>query len=63
MLKNFLFKFLENNEEFIVEAVDLNTAKEILELEGFDLEKIKFLYKVNDYEKETSGLDIYWYLS
>lgn len=59
MLKNYLFRETRTGEEFICQAADLKTAKEILELEGFDLLHIGFVYEMTDYEAENSGLDVY----
>ena len=59
MLKNYLFRETRTGEEFICQAPDYKTAKEILELEGFDLLHIGFVYEMTDYEAENSGLDVY----
>jgi hypothetical protein len=59
MLKNYLFIDEISGEEFICQAADLKTAEEILELEGFDLLHIGFVYELTDYEAENSGLDVY----
>ena len=59
MLKNYLFFDEISGEEFICQAADLQTAEEILELEGFNLLSIDFVYELTDYEAENSGLDVY----
>lgn len=59
MFKNYLFIDEISGEEFICQAYDLQTAEEILELEGFDLFYIGFVYELTDYEAEMSGLDVY----
>ena len=59
MLKNYLFIDENSGEEFICQAADLQTAEEILELEGFDLFYISYICTMNGYEVETSGLDVY----
>lgn len=59
MLKNYLFIDEISGEEFICQAADLQTAEEILELEGFDLFHVDFVYELTDYEAENSGLDVY----
>ena len=59
MLENFLFKDEITGEEFICQAADLQTAEEILELEGFDLFEIHFICRLTWYEAENSGLDVY----
>lgn len=59
MLENFLFKDEITGEEFICLAADLQTAEEILELEGFDLLEIHFICRLTYYEAEMSGLDVY----
>lgn len=59
MLENFLFKDEATGEEFICQAADLQTAEEILELEGFDLLEIYFVCRLTDAEAEMSGLDVY----
>ena len=59
MLENFLFKDEITGEEFICQAADLQTAEEILELEGFDLFYISYICTMNGYEVEMSGLDVY----
>jgi hypothetical protein len=59
MLKNYLFFNEISGEEFICQAADLQTAEEILELEGFNLLSIDFVYELTDYEAENSGLDVY----
>lgn len=59
MLKNYLFVDEISGEEFICQAADLQTAKEILELEGFDLLHISYVCTMTDYEAEMSGLDVY----
>ena len=43
--------------DFICQAKDLYTAKEILE--GFDLLHINPICELIDYEAENSGLDVY----
>lgn len=57
MFKNYLFVDKISGEEFICQAKDLYTAKEILE--GFDLLHINFICELTDYEAENSGLDVY----
>ena len=57
MFKNYLFIDKISGEEFICQAEDLHTAKEILE--GFDLLHINFICELTDYEAENSGLDVY----
>ena len=59
MLKNYLFIDENSSEELICQAVDLQTAKEILELEGFDLLHINCICTLTDYEAEMLGLDVY----
>ena len=59
MLKNFLFIDESTGENFICQADDLETAEEILELEGFDLITVFFQCQLSDYEAELSGLDVY----
>lgn len=59
MLKNYLFIDEISGEEFICQAADLETAEEILELEGFNLYEINYLHRMTDYEAEMSGLDVY----
>ena len=59
MSKNYLFIDEISGEEFICQAADLKTAKEILEFEGFDLSHVDFVYEMTDYEAENSGLDVY----
>ena len=57
MFKNYLFIDKISGEEFICQAKDLYTAKEILE--GFDLLYINLICELTDYEAENSGLDVY----
>ena len=59
MSKNYLFIDEISGEEFICQAADLKTAEEILELEGFDLLRVDFVYEMTYYEAEISGLDVY----
>ena len=59
MSKNYLFIDEISGEEFICQAADLKTAEKILELEGFDLLHVDFVYEMTDYEAENSGLDVY----
>lgn len=59
MSKNYLFIDEISGEEFICQAADLKTAEEILELEGFDLLHVDFIYEMTYYEAEISGLDVY----
>lgn len=59
MLKNYLFIDEISGEEFICQAADLQTAEEILELEGFYLLRIRYVCTMIDYEAEMSGLDVY----
>ena len=59
MSKNYLFIDEISGEEFICRAADLKTAEEILELEGFDLLHVDFVYEMTYYEAEISGLDVY----
>jgi hypothetical protein len=59
MLKNYLFFDENSGEEFICQAADLQTAEEILELEGFNLLSVDFVYELTDYEAEMNGLDVY----
>ena len=59
MLKNFLFIDEISGEEIICQAADLQTAEEILELEGFDLFYVSYVCTMTDYEAEMSGLDVY----
>lgn len=59
MLKNYLFIDEISGEEFICQAADLQTAEEILELEGFYLLRIRYICTMTDYEAEISGLDVY----
>ena len=59
MLKNYLFVDDISGEEFICQAADLQTAEEILELEGFDLSEIYYICQLTNYEAEKSGLDVY----
>ena len=57
MFKNYLFIDKISGEEFICQAKDLYTAKEILE--GFDLLHINFICELTDGEAENNGLDVY----
>ena len=59
MLKNYLFIDKSTMEKFICQAVDLESAEEILELSGFDLLPIYYICTLTDYEAEMSGLDVY----
>lgn len=59
MLENFLFKDEITGEEFICQAADLQTAEEILELEGFYLLRIRYIRTMTYYEAAMSGLDVY----
>ena len=59
MSKNYLFIDEISGEEFICQAADLKTAEGILELEGFDLLHVNFVYEMTHYEAENSGLDVY----
>ena len=59
MLENYLFIDKSTMEKFICQAVDLETAEEILELSGFDLLPIYYIGILTDYEMEMSGLDVY----
>jgi hypothetical protein len=59
MLKNYLFFDETTGEDFICQAVDLKTAEEILELEGFDLLTVGYVRELTDEEAERSGLDVY----
>ena len=57
MFKNYLFIDKISGEEFICQAKDLYTDRDILE--GFDLLHINFICELTDYEAENSGLDVY----
>lgn len=56
---DFLFMDNETGEEFFVECENLNKAKVILEMSGFQVNEIKYLGKYTVEEAEILGYDTY----
>ena len=56
---DFLFENTETGEEFFVECENLNKAKVILEMSGFEPGETRYLDKYTVEEAEAMGLDTY----